>query len=79
MTAVPLEDPKPARKNLKRSLKGKGERFCLRKGKVKLEIQKLYEELETCGSRLMEYKEHFEIMGKGRNSYSRRQIWKQPS
>ena len=35
------------------------------------EILKLYEELETCGSRLMEYKEHFEIMGKGRNSYSK--------
>ena len=35
------------------------------------EILKLYEELETCGSRLMEYKEHFEIMGKGWNSYSK--------
>ena len=35
------------------------------------EIQKLYEELEECGSRLMEYKECFEIMGKDRNSYSK--------
>ena len=31
----------------------------------------LYEELEVCGSRLMEYKECFEIMGKDRNSYSK--------
>ena len=34
-------------------------------------IQQLYEELEKCGSRLMEYKECFEIMGKDRNSYSK--------
>lgn len=31
----------------------------------------LYEELEECGKRLMEYKECFEIMGKDRNNYSR--------
>ena len=42
------------------------------KGKHKPEIQKLYEELEECGRRLMEYKECFEIMGKDRNSYSKR-------
>ncbi|MBM6855998.1 IS1182 family transposase, partial [Mediterraneibacter glycyrrhizinilyticus] len=41
------------------------------KGKHKPEIQKLYEELEECGARLMEYKECFEIMGKDRNSYSK--------
>ena len=41
------------------------------KGQRKPELQKLYEELETCGTRLMEYKGHFEIMGKGRNSYSK--------
>ena len=39
--------------------------------KHKPEIQKLYEELEECGKRLMEYKECFEIMGKDRNSYSK--------
>jgi hypothetical protein len=37
----------------------------------KPEIQKLYEELEKCGKRLMEYKECFKIMGKDRNSYSK--------
>ena len=39
--------------------------------KHKPEIQKLYEELEECGKRLMEYKECFEIMGKDCNSYSK--------
>ena len=56
-------------KNLKKIAEGNG--FVYGKGQRKPEIQKLYEELETCGSRLMEYKEHFEIMGKGRNSYSK--------
>lgn len=37
----------------------------------KLDQLKLYEELEECGRRLMEYKECFEIMGKDRNSYSK--------
>ena len=41
------------------------------KGKRKPEIQQLYEELETCGERLMGYKECFEIMGKDRNNYSK--------
>lgn len=41
------------------------------KGKRKPEIQKLYEELEACGERLMGYKECFEIMGNDRNSYSK--------
>lgn len=41
------------------------------KGNRKSEIQQLYEELEHCGKRLMEYKECFEIMGKDRNSYSK--------
>ena len=45
--------------------------FVCGKGKKKPEIQQLYEELEVCESRLMEYKECFEIMGKDRNSYSR--------
>ena len=45
--------------------------FVSGKGKKKPEIQQLYEELERCGNRLMEYKECFEIMGKDRNSYSK--------
>ena len=39
--------------------------------KEKIGIQQLYEELESCGERLMGYKECFEIMGKDRNSYSK--------
>ena len=45
--------------------------FVCGKGKKKPEIQQIYEELEICGRRLMEYKECFEIMGKDRNSYSK--------
>ena len=54
-----------------RIAEGEGIRFVLGKGKHKPEIQKLYEELEECGTRLMGYKECFEIMGKDRNSYSK--------
>lgn len=45
--------------------------FVYGKGKRKSKLQQLYEELETCGERLMGYKECFEIMGKDRNSYSK--------
>lgn len=45
--------------------------LLLEKGKKKPEIQQIYEELESCGIRLMEYKECFEIIGKDRNSYSK--------
>ncbi len=41
------------------------------KGKKKSEIQQVYEELNVCGSKLMEYKECFEFMKKERNSYSK--------
>jgi hypothetical protein len=41
------------------------------KEKENLHFNKLHEELEQCGKRLMEYKECFEIMGKDRNSYSK--------
>lgn len=58
-------------KNLLEIAAGEGISFVVGKGKRKPEIQKLYEELETCGRRLMEYKECFEIMGKDRNSYSK--------
>ena len=45
--------------------------FVYGKGKRKSEIQQLYEKLESCGERLMGYKECFEIMGKDWNSYSK--------
>ena len=66
----PLEILK-LQKNLFRIAREEGIGFVYRKGKQKPEIQKLYEELEVCGARLMEYKECFEIMGKDRNSYSK--------
>ena len=68
----PLELLKP-QKNLIRIAQGEGIRFVYGKGKHKPEIQKLYEELEEYGIRLMEYKECFcfEIMGEDRNSYSK--------
>ena len=66
----PLEMLK-LQKNLMRIAQGEGILFVREKGKRKPEIQKLYEELEECGRRLMEYKECFEIMGKDRNSYSK--------
>ena len=56
-------------KNLMRIAQGEGILFESGKGKHK--IQKLYEELEECGRRRMEYKECVEIMGKERNSYSK--------
>ncbi len=58
-------------KNLMRIAEGEGIRFVSGKGRHKPELQKLHEELEECGRRLMEYKECFEIMGKDRNSYSK--------
>ena len=66
----PLEILK-LQKNLMRIAQGEGIEFVSEKGKHKPEIQKLYEELEECGSRLMGYKECFENMGKDRNSYSK--------
>lgn len=45
--------------------------FVSEKGKKKSELQKLYEESDACGNKLMEYKECFEVMGKERNSYSK--------
>lgn len=56
---------------LKEIAETEGLPFVSGKGKKKPEIQQLYEELERCGNRLMEYKECFEIMGKDRNSYSK--------
>lgn len=53
------------KKNLMRIAEGEGIPFVHSKGKPKTEVQKLYEELEGCGNRLMGYKECFEIMGNG--------------
>ena len=58
-------------KNLMTIAAGEGIGFVYGKGKKKSEIQQLYEELDVCGSKLMEYKEYFELMGKERNSYSK--------
>ena len=66
----PLEIVK-LQKNLLTVAASEGIEFAQEKGKRKPEIQQLYEELENCGTRLMEYKECFEIMGKDRNSYSK--------
>ena len=66
----PLEILK-LQKNLSKIADGEGIEFVTGKGKRKSEIQQLYEELEHCGKRLMEYKECFEVMGKDRNSYSK--------
>lgn len=57
--------------NLKKIADGEKICFDAGKGKKKTDIQKLYEELEDCGERLMKYKECFEIMGLDRNSYSK--------
>ena len=66
----PLEILK-LQKNLERIAEGEGIGFVYGKGKHKPEIQKLYEELEECGIRLMEYKECVQIVGKVRNSDSK--------
>ncbi|CAK7058746.1 MAG: IS1182 family transposase ISClbu1 [Enterocloster aldenensis] len=66
----PLEIVK-LQKNLLEIAAGEEISFVTGKGKRKPEIQKLYEELEDCGRRLMEYKECFGIMGRDRSSYSK--------
>ena len=58
-------------KNLVRIADGEGITFVYEKRQKKSEIQKLYDELEECGKRLMKYKNCFEIMGSDRNSYSK--------
>ena len=58
-------------KNLMTIAENEEIKFVYGKGKKKSEIQQLYEELDACGTKLMEYKECFEVMGKERNSYSK--------
>ena len=60
--------------NLTRIAKGEEITFVTGKGKRKPQIQQLYEELEECGERLLQYKDCFEIMGKDRNSYSKTDV-----
>ena len=57
--------------NLVKIAEGEEISFVYGKGQRKSEIQMLYEDLEACGTRLMKYKECFEIMGTDRNSYSK--------
>lgn len=57
--------------NLVKIAEGERIAFVYGKRQKKSEIQQLYEELEECGKRLMKYKDCFEIMGTGRNSYSK--------
>ena len=66
----PLEILK-LQQNLLKFAAGEGIAFANGQGQKKPKIQQLHEELEKCGSRLMEYKNCFEIMGKDRNSYSK--------
>ncbi len=54
--------------------KGEEILFVYEKGHKKSELQKLYEEIDDCGQRLMKYKNYFEIMGTDRNSYSKTDI-----
>ena len=75
-TAIEIDNCSPLeilklQRNLLLIAAGEGIAFVNGKGQKKPEIQRLYEELEKCGSRLMEYKNCFEIMGKDRNSYSK--------
>ena len=60
--------------NLLKIANGEKITFVTGKGQHKSQLQRLYEELEVCGQRLMQYKECFEIMGKERNSYSKTDI-----
>lgn len=60
--------------NLARIAKDEGVTFVTGKGKHKSELQQLHEELEICSQRLLKYKEHYEVMGAARNSYSKTDI-----
>lgn len=60
--------------NLTKIAKGENIVFTEGKGQKKSDLKRLHEEIEACGKRLMTYKEHFEIMGSNRNSYSKTDI-----
>ena len=73
----PLEILK-LQKNLMWIAQGEGMEFVFGKGKHKPAIQKLYEELEECGSRLMGIRNALRTWEKT-GTASPRQTWKQPS
>ncbi len=60
--------------NLTEIATNEGVVFTTEKGKRKSEIQKLWEEIEDCGKRLLKYKEYFKVMGDGRNSFSKTDV-----
>ena len=60
--------------NLTKVARGEGITFSGGKGQGKSELQRLHEEIEDCGERLLKYKDHFEIMGADRNSYSKTDV-----
>lgn len=57
--------------NLTKIATDEGIIFSTGKGQKKSDLQQLHEEIEDCGQRLLKYKDHFEIMGTDRNSYSK--------
>ena len=61
-------------KTIKTIAGGEGIEFVYGKGQRRSKLQRLYEEIEVCGERLLKYKENFEIMGIDRNSYSKTDI-----
>lgn len=60
--------------NLKKIADGEGIAFTNGKGKKKPELQQLYEDIESCGERLLKYKECYKNLGTDRNSYSKTDI-----
>jgi len=60
--------------NLTKIAKGEGIPFTTGKGQHKSELQHLHEKLEGYGKRLLKYKEHYEILGTDRHSYSKTDI-----
>lgn len=57
--------------NITKVAQGEGLVFVAGKGQHKSELQKLYEQIEECGRRLLQYQKHFKILGTDRNSYSK--------
>lgn len=57
--------------NLATIAKGEGIPFTAGRGMRKSGLQQLHEELGACGERLLTYKECYENLGAGRNSYSK--------
>jgi len=60
--------------NLSKISNGEKIFFVHGKGQRKPEIQKLYDEIDSSGQRLLKYKEYFKIMGNDRNSYSKTDV-----